>query len=120
MLAFAGSALFAPVLVPAIASAAATDLFAANNTINSAVCSGVNQAANNSTVTDCGTNGTGNGAPDITNIATKVINILSVIVGAIAVIMIIWGGFKYITSGGDTGNVSGAKNTLIFAIVGLI
>jgi hypothetical protein len=34
--------------------------------------------------------------------------------------MIIWGGFKYITSGGDTGNVSGAKNTLIFAIVGLI
>lgn len=119
MVALAGSALFAPMLVPAFASAAATDLFAAN-TINNAVCSGVNQASNNSTSTSCGSNGTGTGAPDITKIATKIINILSVIVGAIAVIMIIWGGFKYITSGGDTGNVSGAKNTLIFAIVGLI
>jgi hypothetical protein len=34
--------------------------------------------------------------------------------------MIIYGGFKYITSGGDSGNVSGAKNTLVYAIVGLI
>jgi hypothetical protein len=87
VVALAGSALFAPMLVPAFASAAATDLFAAN-TINNAVCSGVNQAAQNSTSTSCGNNGTGNGAPDITNIATKIINILSVIVGAIAVIQL--------------------------------
>ena len=53
-------------------------------------------------------------------LAAQVVNIFSIIVGIIAVIMIIYGGFKYITSGGDSGNVSGAKNTLIYAIVGLI
>ena len=50
----------------------------------------------------------------------KIINIFSVIVGVIAVIMIIIGGLKYITSGGESSNVSGAKNTIIYAIVGLI
>jgi len=34
--------------------------------------------------------------------------------------MIVYGGFKYITSGGDSGKVGGAKNTLIYAIIGLI
>jgi hypothetical protein len=34
--------------------------------------------------------------------------------------MIIYGGFRYITSGGDSGRVGSAKNTLIYAIVGLI
>jgi hypothetical protein len=34
--------------------------------------------------------------------------------------MIIWGGLKYITSGGDSGNVTGAKNTILYAIIGLI
>jgi hypothetical protein len=34
--------------------------------------------------------------------------------------MIIIGGLKYITSGGESSNVSGAKNTIIYAIVGLI
>jgi hypothetical protein len=34
--------------------------------------------------------------------------------------MILIGGFRYITSGGDSGNVSGAKNTILYAIVGLV
>jgi hypothetical protein len=34
--------------------------------------------------------------------------------------MIVFGGFKYITSGGDSNNVSGAKNTIIYAIIGLV
>lgn len=49
-----------------------------------------------------------------------VINIFSLVVGIIAVIMIIVGGLKYITSGGDSGNVSGAKNTIMYAVIGLI
>lgn len=56
----------------------------------------------------------------VNNLLTTVINIFSLIVGIVAVIMIILGGFKYITSGGDSGNVSGAKNTILFAVVGLI
>jgi hypothetical protein len=38
----------------------------------------------------------------------------------VAVIMIIVGGLKYITSGGDSGNITSAKNTILYAIVGLI
>ncbi len=34
--------------------------------------------------------------------------------------MIIIGGFRYVTSGGDSNSVSGAKNTIIYALVGLI
>jgi len=108
-----GSALFAPVLVPALASAAPMNF---GNAITSGVCTGVSQAAGPGAA--CGTGGSSN--VDLSKIAAKIINILSIIVGIVAVIMIIFGGFKYITSGGDTGNVSGAKNTLIFAIVGLI
>ena len=44
----------------------------------------------------------------------------SIIVGAVSIIMIIYGGFRYITSGGDSGRVGNAKNTLLYAIVGLI
>ena len=118
LVAATGSTLAVPLLIPAFASAA-TLSFGATDTINTALCNGIGQATQDTASANCGTNGTGSGA-DLHAIATKVINILSVIVGIIAVIMIIYGGFKYITSGGDTGNVSGAKNTLIFALVGLI
>ena len=51
---------------------------------------------------------------------TNVINILSVIVGIVAVLMLIYGGFRYITSAGDTARVASAKNTILYAIIGLI
>lgn len=54
------------------------------------------------------------------NLIKQVINIFSVIVGVVSVIMIIIGGLKYITSGGDSGNVTGAKNTILYAIIGLV
>lgn len=56
----------------------------------------------------------------INNIIKLIVNTFSVIVGVIAVIMIIVGGLKYITSGGDSGNVTGAKNTILYAVVGLV
>jgi hypothetical protein len=56
----------------------------------------------------------------INRLISTIINVLSVIIGVIAVIFIIIGGAKYITSGGDAGKVSSAKNTVIYAIVGLI
>jgi hypothetical protein len=56
----------------------------------------------------------------IKNLAGKVVNIFSIIVGVISIIMIIYGGFRYITSGGDSGKVGNAKNTLIYAIIGLV
>lgn len=56
----------------------------------------------------------------IASVAQTVVNIFSYVVGAIAIIMIIYGGFRYITSGGSSEGVGTAKNTLIYAIVGLV
>ncbi len=53
-------------------------------------------------------------------IFTTIVNILLFIVGALAVIMIIIGGLRYAISGGDAKAVSAAKNTILYAIVGLI
>lgn len=86
--------------------------------IKGSLSQGINTATTG-TDTTCNV-GSADGPSSLQEIAQKVVNFLSVIVGVVAVIMIIVGGFKYITSGGDSGNVSGAKNTLIYAIVGLI
>lgn len=51
---------------------------------------------------------------------THITNIALGIIGAIAVIMLVWGGFRYIISGGDSKKVTDAKNTILYAIVGLI
>jgi cytochrome bd-type quinol oxidase subunit 2 len=60
------------------------------------------------------------GTSGINTIITNIINIFSIIVGIVSVIMIIYGGFRYVTSGGDSGNVSSAKNTIIYAVIGLV
>lgn len=62
----------------------------------------------------------GDAESSVNDIIATVINIFSLVVGVVSVIMIIIGGLKYITSGGDSGNVSGAKNTILYAIVGLV
>lgn len=72
---------------------------------------GANAAKGDSTPTDL----TGDGG-----IFTKIVNVLLFIVGAIAVIMLIIGGIRYVVSGGDSGNVTAAKNTILYAIVGIV
>ena len=56
----------------------------------------------------------------VSTLVSTIINILSLVVGVTAVIMIIIGGFKYIISSGDSSNVTSAKNTILYAIVGLV
>lgn len=53
-------------------------------------------------------------------IITTIINILLFIVGALAVIMLIIGGLRYTISGGNASAVTAAKNTILYAIVGLV
>ncbi len=48
------------------------------------------------------------------------LNLFSAIVGILSVVMIIIGGVKYITSGGESGKVTSAKDSILFAVVGLI
>ena len=53
-------------------------------------------------------------------IILRAATLMSVIAGIAAVIMIIIGGFMFVTAGGDTNRVSTAKKTLAYAVVGLI
>ncbi len=90
-----------------------TSAYAAN--IQGGLCAGAELK-----VTDSGQACNTTSTNGFNNLLTKIVNIFSAIVGVIAVIMIIVGGLRYITSGGDSGNVSTAKNTIIYAIVGLV
>lgn len=56
----------------------------------------------------------------VTKIIKSVVNILLYVVGAVSVIMIVVGGLRYVTSAGDSNGVSGAKDTIIYAVVGLV
>ena len=64
--------------------------------------------------------GQGGTEQTVNDLIEKIINIFSVIVGIIAVIMIIYGGLKFITSGGDSGRLTSAKQTILYALIGLI
>jgi hypothetical protein len=59
------------------------------------------------------------GQDKVNNLFATVVNVLSLIAGVLAVIVIIYSGLKYMTSGGEQGKVANAKTTLIYAIVGL-
>lgn len=62
----------------------------------------------------------GSGGGDLSGVIAGAINLLSVAVGVIAVIMVIIGGLKYIMSSGDSNNINSAKNTILYAIIGLV
>ncbi len=54
------------------------------------------------------------------NVFQTVANILLLLIGAVAVIMLIIGGFRYVVSGGDSNAVEGAKNTILYAVIGIV
>ena len=53
-------------------------------------------------------------------LVTKIINILLWAIGIVSVIMLIIGGFRYATSNGDSNQVTAAKNTIMYAVIGLV
>lgn len=55
-----------------------------------------------------------------TGVFKQITNVVLYIVGVIAVIMLIIGGIKYVVSGGDAKKVTDAKNTVLYAIIGLV
>ena len=66
----------------------------------------------------------GTGTPDnVTEddgLIKKVVNLLLWAIGIISVIMIIIGGIRYATSNGDSNQVTAAKNTIMYAVIGLV
>jgi Type IV secretion system pilin len=87
--------------------------------IRNNLCGGVDLNAN-ADAANCATNVDKTGASDANGLIKNVINIFSLVVGIVAVLMIIVGGFRYITSGGNDGNVGTAKNTILYAVIGLV
>lgn len=50
----------------------------------------------------------------------RILNTFTFIIGAIAVLMIVIGGLRYVTSNGDPAQLTGAKNTILYAAIGLV
>jgi hypothetical protein len=109
----AGAALLVPLSVPVMVYAGS----GANITDN--LCGGVELDATSGADGTCATTTT-TGETEANRLIKNVINVFSLVVGVVAVIMIIVGGFRYITSGGSDSSVSGAKNTILYAIIGLV
>lgn len=88
---------------------------AASNNINFAISTGVacNTLNNLNSSEGCGSSG-------LTDFIKNIVNILSYVVGLIAVIMVIVAGINFTTSGGDANKVSSAKSTLVYALIGLV
>jgi hypothetical protein len=61
-----------------------------------------------------------NPASSLDTVIKNVINLLSILIGIIAVIMVMVGGFKYATSGGDSSKSASARSTIIAALIGLV
>ncbi len=57
---------------------------------------------------------------NVEKLIKNIINTLSLLVGAICVIVIIIGGFKFVTSGGDSNATTSARSTVLYALVGLV
>lgn len=81
-------------------------------TPQSTVCTTLGSNAN---CTNTPTNGI-----NLSNLTVAIINILSIVVGVVAVFMIIIAGIRFVTSGGDSNGISSARNTIIYAIIGLL
>jgi hypothetical protein len=87
----------------------------ASDCIQGGLCSGAQTLTVGADVAECSEQNTG-----LTGTIKNVVNVLSVIVGVVAVIMIVIGGFRYVTSGGKQESVTAAKNTILYALVGLV
>jgi hypothetical protein len=94
-------AVIAPAVMPAVA-------FAAVDTTS--VCQGVSVSGG----------GCSSDATPFTNVIKFVIQLISIIAGVAAVIMIVVAGLRFVTSNGDSNKVAGARSAIIYAIIGLI
>jgi len=54
------------------------------------------------------------------SIFTTVVNVMLFVIGAVCVIMLIFGGIRYTTSAGNSAAVTAAKNTIMYALIGLV
>ncbi len=102
--------LCAPLLQP-YGVFAATD--SRGNAINDQLCKSSAAAAQSPACKKTSTN-------PVSEIIVKAARLLSVIAGVAAVILIIIAGIKFSTSSGDATKAASARNTIIYAVIGLV
>lgn len=93
--------------VPVLAAPGSTDSTKAD------ICAGVGLVDGSA---DCQETG----GTTVQSVVATAVKLLSYVAGVAAVIMIIIAGVRYITSNGDPSGIKGAKDAIIYAIVGLI
>jgi Type IV secretion system pilin len=91
--------------------AVAPSVSAAGSSFQQAACNGVAQV---------GGNGCSTGQSTVSNLMTIAINIISLAAGFIAVVMIIVSGIKFMTAQGDSSGVASARQSLIYALIGIV
>ncbi len=98
---------------PASALAPAAVFGAQDPSTSKALCEG---SGGTWTGTTCGKDG----AKSFPQALAQITNLLLFVIGSISVIVIIVGGIRYITSGGDQTGITAAKNTILYAVIGLV
>ena len=109
----AGLAVIVPALVLGLTLVTPTVAHAQN--CADVTAGGIGNGADCAKPSNAATNLFGDGS-----IFNTITNILLFLIGAISVIMLIIGGVRYVVSGGDQGAVTSAKNTILYAIIGII
>ena len=89
-----------------------------NNAAASHTCpaGSVKAGSSVSSLAECNLSGENNLMPTVSTI----INVIIGVVGIVSVIFIVIGGLSYVTSAGDPGKTKKAKDTILYAIIGLI
>lgn len=96
------------------ASLAAVDCSSGNLTSQQAIQCGVDAGSGNNTQTPA------QASQSINDTLASILQVLSAAAGIAAVIMLIIGGVRYVTSGGKQESVTSAKNTILYAVIGLV
>jgi hypothetical protein len=103
--------LFLSVSTGAVALLPGATAFAQSNAAQSAaVCEGAGAVSGGACANTGGT---------VSSLVKTGIRILQVIAGTIAVFFVIFGGIRYVTSSGDPAKLNTAKNTIIYACIGV-
>jgi uncharacterized membrane protein len=109
---FALSALIAGLVISVISFTTQNNAAALFSGATDQACSGANLQTADTTCS--------NTAGSVSSLVNTVIDIISWIVGIVSIIMVVFGGFRYVTSGGDSTATSNARNTILYALVGLV
>jgi len=103
--------LLVPILTLSAIIVSPIGVFAADCDTHSGIANGVECGNSTSTPDDLFGN---------KGIFTTIINVVLFVIGAISVVMLIFGGVRYTISGGESKAVESAKNTILYAIIGLV